>query len=203
MILFAFCIHLGGAELDTNRLRCIDSIRCFYPELVIVTEWGDCPYPQDADPRWASDILRRWILSQHEEALYFDTDVELLQRLVFDKTDKIWLGEQDGCHDEWLLYHKGRPEDFAKLLCVPIVPPHYTIKGGENFIHHGYTTNNLQGVTMAEEQKTISEMEYIHNVKDGIDAAFVNLKQIISTLVAVNKKQAEEIATLKASKAKK
>ena len=54
---------------------------------------------------------------------------------------------------------------------------------------------------MAEEQKTISEMEYIHNVKDGIDAAFVNLKQIISTLVAVNKKQAEEIATLKASKA--
>ena len=53
---------------------------------------------------------------------------------------------------------------------------------------------------MAEQQQ--SPTEYIHNVKDGIDAAFVNLKQIIAFQEQRIKELTVKVAELEAAKSK-
>jgi hypothetical protein len=50
---------------------------------------------------------------------------------------------------------------------------------------------------MAEEQKTISAIEYVRNIKDQIDLAFVNIRAIVGTLTEANEKLTKENAELK------
>jgi hypothetical protein len=80
-------------------------------------------------------------MSQHEEAIYFDTDTELFQKLTFDKTDRPWFGSDEHGVDEWLAYHKGQQDFFKQYHTCPILDPtnHYQISGDAKFIHHRFT----------------------------------------------------------------
>ena len=144
--MFTFVIYLG--EIPKFCQQCINSIEKFYPDLNIINTWGDCPIVQINDPRFASNDLRRWILSKHNEALYFDVDVELFQRLEFDKIDKPWFGTNESGVDEWLIYHKGQQpffRDWVYNKTTRILTPsnHYEISGKDKFIHYNYSKGVL------------------------------------------------------------
>jgi hypothetical protein len=120
----------------------INKNRAIYPELKVITEWGNCPYIQNTHPQRASEVLRRWILSQYIECMYFDWDTEILDRLTFDKTDKPWLGSNELGIDEWFVYHKDQQDFFKQDHNYFFCPSnHYEITDG--IFHHGYTTNHL------------------------------------------------------------
>jgi hypothetical protein len=140
--MFVFIIWLSG-EIPANYQACIDSVAAIYPQLVIIRDWGDCPYARPADPRRASEVLRRWVMSQHEEALYLDADVHLFSLLSFDKTDKPWFGRDEKGVDEWLIYHNGQRGFFSEYVKQPMLTSynHYEIEPNEKFIHHGFTMN--------------------------------------------------------------
>ena len=56
---------------------------------------------------------------------------------------------------------------------------------------------------MPEQQQTITAVEYIRNVKDGIDTAFVNIKEVVGKMTVEIERLTKENADLKAAKAKK
>jgi len=112
--MYTFVIFLGS--IPTAYASCIESIKQFYPDLVTVTSWGDCPYDQPIDPREASDILRMWIMSQKEEALYFDADmlltgpIPITGPLLF--VDLPEFGSLNYC----MMYHNGQQAFFTDML---------------------------------------------------------------------------------------
>ena len=95
--------------------QCVDSMMAFDNDFFVVTEWSEmCPIEQPKDIRFASDILRCWLLSKFSAAEYLDADC--LQSAPFEVLED---GQVCICHawgqlDIWRMGHNGRQEFFAE-----------------------------------------------------------------------------------------
>ena len=112
--MYTFSIFFGTPNQQYSR--CLESIRRFYPDLVMITSWGDCPYTQPADPREASDILRMWIMSQQEEALYFDADILLTGPITITGTLLFVDLPEFESLNYCMMYHKDQQAFFVDML---------------------------------------------------------------------------------------
>lgn len=93
----------GGAPLPDSAIRCIASWNEYCPGYEI-KEWNEsnfdikvCPYVKQAyeAKKWAfvSDYARFWIL-YHYGGIYFDTDVEMVQKIDDRIMDSCFMGKE-------------------------------------------------------------------------------------------------------------
>jgi len=113
-------IWLSG-EIPKKYQRCIDSQREVYPDLIVITDWGNCPVKRPEDDRFTSDILRAWIMTQHDEAQYMDADILLKGKLSFcqEGEPSIWVSHCHGIADQFILGHRNRRGMMTEIFnCV-------------------------------------------------------------------------------------
>jgi hypothetical protein len=107
--------------IPEKDLKCIENIRVNKPGNVEYEFINSIPFLNNyEDPRIASDIFRFQLLSEHDDLLWLDCDVEIGKFGWYDfiEKDKPYFASIVGHADVWAIYNNGFKDYFKKLLTL-------------------------------------------------------------------------------------